>query len=66
MSLESEKYTLRYKLEEWRLPAILKYYKKHEGKDYNDKVGIEQVKTQYGLYLYGQITLIEQILNREI
>ena len=47
-------------------PAILKYFKKHEGKDYNDKVGIEQVKTQYGLYLYGQITLIEQILNREI
>tara|TARA_R100000655_G_scaffold53198_2_gene91084 strand:+ start:55 stop:255 length:201 start_codon:yes stop_codon:yes gene_type:complete len=60
------KYTLTYKLEHWRLPAVLKYYKKHEGKDYNDKVGIEQVKTQYGLYLYGQITIIEQILNKEI
>ena len=60
------KYTLTYKLEYWRLPAILKFYKKHEGKDYNDKVGIEQVKTQYGLYLYGQISIIEQILNKEI
>ena len=38
---------------------------KDESKN-NDKVGIEQVKTQYGLYLYGQITMIEQILNREI
>jgi hypothetical protein len=66
MSSESQKYTLRYKLEEWRLPVILKYYKEHEGKDYNDKVGIEQVKTQYGLYLYGQITLIEEILNKQI
>lgn len=59
-------YTLRYKLEQWRLPVILKYFKEHEGKDYNDKIGIEQVKTQYGLYLYGQIVLIEDILNREI
>ena len=66
MVSESEKYTLRYKLEQYRLPVMLQFFKKHEGKDYDDKVGIEQVKTQYGLYLYGQITLIEEILNKEI
>lgn len=66
MSLESEKYTLRYKLEKYRLPVMLQFFKKHEGKDYDDKVGIEQVNTQYGLYLFGQITLIEEILNKEI
>ena len=61
MVSESEKYTLRYKL-----PVMLQFFKKHEGKDYDDKVGIEQVNTQYGLYLFGQITLIEEILNKEI
>ena len=66
MSSESEKYTLRYKLEKYRLPVMLQFFKKHEGKDYDDKVGIEQVNTQYGLYLFGQITLIEEILNKEI
>ena len=66
MVSESEKYTLRYKLEQYRLPVMLQFFKKHEGKDYDDKVGIEQVKTQYGLYLFGQITLIEEILNKEI
>ena len=66
MSAESEKYTLRYKLEQYRLPVYLQFFKKHEGKDYDNKIGIEQVNTQYGLYLYGQITLIEEILNKEI
>tara|TARA_R100001086_G_C11698817_1_gene220783 strand:+ start:431 stop:631 length:201 start_codon:yes stop_codon:yes gene_type:complete len=66
MVSESEKYTLRYKLEQYRLPVMLQFFKKHEGKDYDHKVGIEQVKTQYGLYLYGKITLIEEILNKEI
>ena len=66
MASKLPQYTLRYKLEQWRLPAILKFYKKHEGKYYNEKLGIEQVKTQYGLYLYGQISLIEEILNKEI
>tara|TARA_A100001391_G_scaffold191977_1_gene165817 strand:- start:77 stop:277 length:201 start_codon:yes stop_codon:yes gene_type:complete len=66
MVSESEKYTLRYKLEKYRLPVMLQFFKKHEGKDYDDKVGIEQVNTQYGLYLFGQITLIEEILNKEI
>ena len=66
MSSESEKYTLRYKLEQYRLPVYLQFFKKHEGKDYDNKIGIEQVNTQYGLYLYGQITLIEEILNKEI
>ena len=66
MSSESQKYTLRYKLEKYRLPVMLQFFKKHEGKDYDDKVGIEQVNTQYGLYLFGQITLIEEILNKEI
>ena len=45
---------------------MLEFFKKHEGKDYDKKIGIEQVNTQYGLYLYGQITLIEEILNKEI
>ena len=66
MVSESEKYTLRYKLEQYRLPVYLQFFKKHEGKDYDKKIGIEQVNTQYGLYLYGQITLIEEILNKEI
>ena len=66
MVSESEKYTLRYKLEKYRLPVMLQFFKKHEGKDYDNKIGIEQVNTQYGLYLYGQITLIEEILNKEI
>jgi len=66
MVSESEKYTLRYKLEQYRLPVYLQFFKKHEGKDYDNKIGIEQVNTQYGLYLYGQITLIEEILNKEI
>tara|TARA_B100000424_G_scaffold162302_1_gene124303 strand:+ start:92 stop:292 length:201 start_codon:yes stop_codon:yes gene_type:complete len=66
MVSESEKYTLRYKLEQYRLPVMLQFFKKHEGKDYDHKVGIEQVNTQYGLYLFGQITLIEEILNKEI
>ena len=66
MSSQLPQYTLRYKLEQWRLPAMLEFFKKHEGKDYDKKIGIEQVNTQYGLYLYGQITLIEEILNKEI
>ena len=66
MSSQLPQYTLRYKLEQWRLPAMLEFFKKHEGKDYDNKIGIEQVNTQYGLYLYGQITLIEEILNKEI
>lgn len=66
MSSRLPQYTLRYKLEQFRLPAMLEFFKKHEGKDYDKKIGIEQVNTQYGLYLYGQITLIEEILNKEI
>tara|TARA_Y100001951_G_C11080429_1_gene151017 strand:+ start:239 stop:439 length:201 start_codon:yes stop_codon:yes gene_type:complete len=66
MTSQLPQYTLRYKLEQWRLPAMLEFFKKHEGKDYDNKIGIEQVNTQYGLYLYGQITLIEEILNKEI
>ena len=66
MSSRLPQYTLRYKLEQYRLPAMLEFFKKHEGKDYDKKIGIEQVNTQYGLYLYGQITLIEEILNKEI
>ena len=66
MTSRLPQYTLRYKLEQWRLPAMLEFFKKHEGKDYDKKIGIEQVNTQYGLYLYGQITLIEEILNKEI
>tara|TARA_R100000329_G_scaffold47179_1_gene43994 strand:+ start:911 stop:1111 length:201 start_codon:yes stop_codon:yes gene_type:complete len=66
MSSQLPQYTLRYKLEQFRLPAMLEFFKKHEGKDYDKKIGIEQVNTQYGLYLYGQITLIEEILNKEI
>ena len=66
MSSQLPQYTLRYKLEQFRLPAMLEFFKKHEGKDYDNKIGIEQVNTQYGLYLYGQITLIEEILNKEI
>ena len=66
MSSRLPQYTLRYKLEQFRLPAMLEFFKKHEGKDYDKKIGIEQVNTRYGLYLYGQITLIEEILNKEI
>jgi len=66
MSSRLPQYTLRYKLEQYRLPVMLQFFKKHEGKDYDNKIGIEQVNTQYGLYLYGQITLIEEILNKEI
>ena len=66
MSSRLPQYTLRYKLEQFRLPAMLEFFKKHEGKDYDKKIGIEQVNTQYGLYLYGQITLIEEILDKEI
>ena len=66
MTSQLPQYPLRYKLEQFRLPAMLEFFKKHEGKDYDNKIGIEQVNTQYGLYLYGQITLIEEILNKEI
>lgn len=60
------KYTLTYKLINWRLPVLLKHFKKHEGKDYENEDDITQCKTQYGLYLYGQITLLHEIINKEI
>jgi len=50
----------------WRLPVLLKHFKKHEGKDFENKADITQCKTQYGLYLYGQITLLHEIINKEI
>jgi len=54
------------KLEDFRLPVLLKYFKEHEGKDYENEADITQCKTQYGLYLYGQITLLHEIINKEI
>ena len=35
MSSRLPQYTLRYKLEQYRLPAMLEFFKKHEGKDYD-------------------------------
>ncbi len=53
-------------LEDFRLPALLKYFKKHEGKDFDNEIDITQCETQYGLYLYGKITLLKEIINKEI
>ena len=60
------KKSIYQRLEDYKLPALKESFKIAEGKEYDYKNGTLQAKTRMGLYVYGQIHLIEDILNREI
>ena len=66
MTSRLAKKTIYHKLEDYRLPALKESFKIEEGKEYDCKNGTKQCKTRMGLFYYGQISLIEDILNREI
>ena len=48
MSSQLTKYTLRYKLEQWRLPAILKYYKNTKAKTIMIKLVLNKLRHNMG------------------
>ena len=60
------KKSIYQRLEDYKLPALKESFKIAEGKEYDWKNGTRQCKTEMGLFYYGQISLIEDILNREI
>jgi|TARA_R100000329_G_scaffold147448_1_gene135100 hypothetical protein len=60
------KYTIYKKLEDFKLPFLIKQFQEEEKKEFDYKGNISQCKTMMGLYIYGQIRLIQQILDKEI
>ena len=60
------KKSIYQRLEDYKLPALKESFKIEEGKEYDRKNRTRHCKTKMGLFYSGQISLIEDILNREI
>ena len=66
MTSQIPKYTIYEKLEEGKLPVLIKRFEVEEKKEFDYHGNISQCNTMMGLFFYGQITLIREILDREI